>query len=314
MPHAHEHPIRIRKPRWLRQRLPSRPAYEQVRQLIRRGQLHTVCQEAQCPNQFECFSRRTATFLILGSTCTRNCRFCSVATGPCEPPDPREPQRVAEAAQQMNLRYVVVTSVTRDDLADGGARFFAATIRALRDKIEAVRVEVLIPDFKGDEDALDTVLAAAPDVLNHNIETVARLYPRVRPQAEYRRSLELIRRVSAHRPAILAKSGVMLGLGESDPEIRQTLQDLRRSGCRLLTLGQYLQPSRRHLPVARFVPPQEFEHWRQVALDMGFSQVASGPFVRSSYHAGEMYASIDKNRSTAVAEPSGRQRPPGATG
>lgn len=299
MSHPHEHPIRVGKPRWLRRRLPSGPAYEQVRQLIRRGRLHTVCQEAKCPNQFECFSRHTATFLILGSTCTRNCRFCSVENGPCEAPDPREPRRVAEAARQMNLRYVVVTSVTRDDLDDGGARFFAATIRAIREKIKAVHIEVLIPDFGGEQSALNTVLTAAPDVLNHNIETVARLYPQVRPQAAYRRSLELIRRVSAHHPAIPAKSGIMLGLGERDAEIRRTLQDLYRAGCRLLTLGQYLQPSRRHLPVARFVPPPEFEHWRQAALDMGFTQVASGPFVRSSYHAGELYAAIANGQPAA---------------
>ncbi len=287
-----EHPIRTGKPPWLRRRLPSGPEYEAVRALIRNGQLHTVCQEAKCPNQFECFSNRTATFLILGSRCTRDCRFCSVQSGPQGPPDPREPQRVAQAARQLKLRYVVVTSVTRDDLEDGGAGIFAATIHEIRRAIPKARIEVLIPDFQGDAGALETVLRAAPHVLNHNIETVPRLYPTVRPQARYERSLELIARVAAWQPSIPAKSGLMLGLGETDEEIRQTLSDLLAAGCRLLTLGQYLQPSRRHLPVERFVTPEEFKRWYRTARRMGFSQVASGPFVRSSYHARELFEKI----------------------
>ena len=287
-----EHPIRTGKPPWLRRRLPSGPDYEAVRALIRDGQLHTVCQEAKCPNQFECFSRHTATFLILGSRCSRNCRFCSVQSGPSGPPDPREPQRVAQAARQLKLQYVVVTSVTRDDLEDGGAEIFADTIREIRRCTPGAQVEVLIPDFQGDPQALETVLEAGPDVLNHNIETVPRLYATVRPQARYERSLELIGRVAARRPAIPAKSGLMLGLGETDREIRQTLGDLLDAGCRILTLGQYLQPSRQHLPVDRFVTPEEFKQWHRTARRMGFSQVASGPFVRSSYHARELFQSI----------------------
>lgn len=282
--------IRVRKPRWLSRKLPTASEYEMVRSLIRDGRLHTVCQEAKCPNQFECFSNRTATFMILGSRCTRNCRFCNVASGPDGPPDSEEPRRVAEAAERMKLKYVVVTSVTRDDLADGGAGLFAETITRIRERIPDALVEVLIPDFQGDAKALQTVLAARPDVLNHNIETVPRLYDRVRSQADYRRSLELLHRVTVFAPDIPAKSGMMLGLGETEAEIRQTLADLYQAGCRYLTLGQYLQPSRDHLPVDRFVPPEEFDRWREEALAVGFTDAASGPFVRSSYHAKELYA------------------------
>jgi lipoic acid synthetase len=225
----------------------------------------------------------------MGSRCTRNCRFCNVDHGVCAPPDPEEPFRVAEASRRMKLKYVVVTSVTRDDLPDGGAGIFAATIRELRKQIPDVMIEVLIPDFQGDYDALKTVLDARPDVLNHNIETVSRLYDTVRPQAVYERSLELLERVKHHTPDIPRKSGIMLGLGEKDDEIRQTLHDLYDSGCRFLTMGQYLQPSKAHLPVQRFVPPEEFEAWRETALQIGFTEVASGPFVRSSYHAKDLY-------------------------
>jgi lipoic acid synthetase len=277
------------KPPWLRRRLPTGATYEKVRAMIRSGNLHTVCQEARCPNQFECFSQQTATFLILGSRCTRNCRFCNIEPGPEGPPDPAEPQRVAQTAAEMGLRYVVVTSVTRDDLPDGGAGLFAATIRELRTHIPDVRIEVLIPDFQGDPAALETVLEAGPDVLNHNIETVPRLYPQVRPEAVYDRSLRLLQNAAAHRPAIPVKSGLMLGLGENPDEVRRTLLDLRSHGCTLLTIGQYLQPTEGHLRVTRFVPPEEFAQWRQEAIEMGFSGVAAGPFVRSSYHAKEMF-------------------------
>jgi lipoic acid synthetase len=280
---------RFPKPKWIRRRLPSGPEYEQIRSMLKAGKLHTVCQEAQCPNIWECFSCGTATFLILGSRCTRNCTFCAVAHGPDGPPDPEEPFNVAEAAAALGLSYVVVTSVTRDDLKDGGAGHFADTIRRLKEKIPGVRVEVLIPDFGGDEDNLKTVLDAGPDVLNHNIETVARLYSAVRPQAVYERSLELIRRVGDMAPQIPTKSGLMLGLGETEEEIRQTLKDLRGVGCKMLTLGQYLQPSRAHLEVARYVPPEEFAQWETEARKIGFEQVASGPLVRSSYHAGELF-------------------------
>jgi lipoic acid synthetase len=281
--------IQTRKPPWLRRRLPGGPQFEKIRALVERGRLHTVCQEAKCPNIWECFSARTATFLILGDRCTRNCGFCAVATGPQGPPDPEEPQRVADAAAAMQLAYVVVTSVTRDDLTDGGACHFAETIGRIRERLPEARIEVLIPDFQGHRHALQRVVQARPDVLNHNIETVARLYPTVRPQAIYARSLELIKRVGVYDPSIPTKSGLMLGLGETEDEIRQTLADLRAAGCRMLTLGQYLQPSKQHLPVNRFVTPEEFDRWKTAAVAMGFTEVASGPFVRSSYHAGELF-------------------------
>ncbi len=280
------------KPRWLKKRLPTGPAYENVKNLIGKDRLHTVCQEARCPNIWECFSQHTATFLIMGSHCTRNCRFCSVAQGPTGPPDPAEPARVAAAARQMGLKYIVITAVTRDDLADGGAMFFAKTIAEIRRQIPVAVIEILIPDFQGDAEALQTVLKARPDVLNHNIETVPRLYPLVRPQARYERSLHLLQQVYRSDPKLPTKSGLMLGLGESSAEIRSTLNDLVEVGCRILTLGQYLQPSKAHLPVKRFVPPEEFEQWRQTAIEMGFSEVASGPFVRSSYHAKELYQAV----------------------
>lgn len=280
---------RSQKPSWLRRKLPSGPQYEQVRNLIRNGKLHTVCQEAACPNQFECFSSHTATFLIMGDRCTRNCRFCNISEGPQAPLDVEEPERVATAAAEMGLRYVVVTSVTRDDLPDGGAAHFAATITALHAKIEGVKVEVLIPDLMGDADALDTVIAARPEVLNHNVETVPRLYPSARPQADYRRSLTLLERVARHPAGIPPKSGLMLGLGETRAEVEATLADIHATGCRILTLGQYLQPTREHLPVARYVPPEAFDDMGAFARELGFSQVASGPFVRSSYHAREVF-------------------------
>jgi lipoic acid synthetase len=283
---------RIRKPAWLKQRLPSGPDFEKIKGMIGKDRLHTVCQEAGCPNIWECFSHHTATFLIMGSRCTRNCRFCAVAEGPLEPPDPREPERVANVARQMGLKYVVVTSVTRDDLPDGGAGIFAATIEKVRQQIPGVCVEVLIPDFQGSREALETVLKARPDVLNHNIETVPRLYPQVRPQADYRRSLELIQRARESELALVTKSGLMLGLGEKREEIAITLEDLLEAGCRVLTLGQYLQPSKDHLPVIRYIPPEEFEEWRKTALGMGFDEVASGPFVRSSYHAKELFQEV----------------------
>jgi lipoyl synthase len=283
-------PVIKGKPHWLRRRLPSGPEYEQVRVLIEKGRLHTVCQEAACPNQFECFSNHTATFLIMGDRCSRNCRFCNIESSDrIEPLDPDEPARVANAVRQLDLRYVVITSVTRDDLPDGGASHFAATVLEVRKRQPDSQIEVLIPDFQGDEAALRTVLKAGPDVLNHNIETVPRLYPQVRPQADYRRSLALLAAVSRYSPDIPPKSGLMVGLGEDSREIHQTLMDLHRSGCRFLTIGQYLQPTRDHLPVQRYVTPEEFEQLGAAARGMGFEAVACGPFVRSSYHAREMY-------------------------
>lgn len=291
--------LSTRKPDWLKRRLPTGGTFDQVRALIEAGKLHTVCQEAKCPNIWECYSHRTATFLIMGERCTRNCRFCSVSPDLPEPLDPDEPGRVAEAVERMGLKYVVVTSVTRDDLPDGGAEHFAATIGAIRQRVPEAEIEVLIPDFQGDPAALATVLDARPNVLNHNIETVPRLYPTVRPQADYRRSLELLRRSQEMAPSIPTKSGLMLGLGEAPLELRQTLFDLQAAGCRILTLGQYLQPTPEHLPVEAYVPPDDFENWRRAALEMGFSEVASAPFVRSSYHAKESFLAL---RSTPGAD------------
>ncbi|RLB12546.1 MAG: lipoyl synthase [Deltaproteobacteria bacterium] len=281
-----------KKPKWLRKKLPRGPVYEDVRRMLNKGQLHTVCQEAKCPNIWECFSRRTATFLILGNRCTRNCRFCAVEHGHPMPPDPEEPKRVAVAAKQLGLEYVVVTSVTRDDLPDGGAGLFAETILEIRRQIPHAKVEVLIPDFKGDDKALATVLKARPDVLNHNIETVSRLYDLARPGADYFRSLRLLKKVTTTFPDIPTKSGIMLGLGETGEEIDQTLRDIHATGCKIVTIGQYLQPSLDHLPVALYVPPEEFEYWKGRALEIGFVEVMSGPFVRSSYHAREMYQTL----------------------
>ncbi|MFO8091166.1 MAG: lipoyl synthase [Desulfatiglandaceae bacterium] len=280
---------RSRKPEWLRKKLPSGPEYEKIRRLLAQSRLHTVCQEARCPNMFECFQSGTATFLILGDRCTRDCRFCAVVHGRPSPPDADEPARVAGAAASLGLEYVVVTSVTRDDLPDGGASAFRDTIYALRKRIPHVSVEVLIPDFQGSNAALEEVLSARPNVLNHNIETMPRLYASVRPGAAYTRSLEVLSNAGRRAPDIPVKSGMMLGLGESEKEVDETLHDLADAGCRLLTLGQYLQPGPQHTPVSRFIPPQEFQSWKDRALEIGFKAVASGPFVRSSYHAREMY-------------------------
>lgn len=277
------------KPKWLRRSLPTGPEYEKIRQLLKKNDLTTVCREAKCPNQFECYGKGTATFMILGERCTRNCRFCAVGHHPQAPPDPGEALRVAEAVVLLKLRYAVVTSVTRDDLADGGASFFAATIGAIKKRSPETLVEVLIPDLQGDREALKTILEAGPDVLNHNIETVAGLYPKVRPEALYQRSLELLRQAKELRPQLPTKSGIMLGFGETTTEIQQTWSDLLVAGCDILTMGQYLQPSPDHLPVQRFLPPEEFAALEKKALGLGFAGVASGPFVRSSYQAEKLY-------------------------
>ncbi|MBW1780606.1 MAG: lipoyl synthase [Deltaproteobacteria bacterium] len=278
-----------RKPDWLKRRLGAGPAYEKVRNLVNSSHLHTVCQEAHCPNIWECFSRGTSTFLIMGPHCTRACRFCAVSHGRPAPTDRAEPLRVAEAVKQMGLTYIVLTSVTRDDLPDGGAGVFAQTITEIRKSVANAAVEVLIPDFQGDRDALRVVMDVGPAVLNHNLETVPRLYPRVRPNAVYGRSLDILKWAREADPSIPTKSGLMLGLGESDGEVEETLKDLLDAGCSILTLGQYLQPSRQHLPVERYVHPDEFDRWRDKALEMGFRAAASGPFVRSSYQAEALY-------------------------
>lgn len=290
----HRTQMRVQKPPWLRKNLPRGGTSQPVRRLLRKNRLHTVCEEALCPNIWECFSRGTATFLIMGPVCTRGCRFCAIPRGTPDSPDPEEPSRIASAARDMGLEYVVITSVTRDDLPDGGATFFAQMILKIHEKIPGARVEVLIPDFRGDPQALALVIGACPDVLNHNIETVPRLYPSARPEASYPRSLEILEHAKKEAPTIPLKSGMMLGLGETSEEIEQTLRDLARVGCDLLTLGQYLQPSKEHLPVKRFVHPDEFDEWRAAALGMGFSAVVSGPLVRSSYRADELYHTVKK--------------------
>ena len=281
--------MRPRLPSWFRRPLPPGAEAGRVKRLLGRHGLHTVCEGAQCPNRAACWHDAAAAFLILGDACTRDCRFCAIPHDPRPaPPDPAEPAQLAEAAAAMGLRHVVVTSVTRDDLPDGGAAHFAATIRALRARLPGASVEVLIPDFQGEANALAVVLAAAPDILNHNLETVERLHPPVRPQADYSRSLLVLRR--AAQAGARVKSGLMLGMGETEAELAAALRDLRAAGVSLLTLGQYLAPSAAHHPVARFVPPAEFDRWRAAALALGFESVAAAPHVRSSYHAEELSA------------------------
>jgi lipoyl synthase len=280
---------RAPKPEWLKRRLHSGETYERVFGLLRDSRLHTVCEEAHCPNLGECFSRGTSTFLILGDRCTRNCRFCAVAHALPAPPDEEEPERVARAIGELGLRYAVITSVTRDDLPDGGAAHFARTIREIRASSPGARVEVLIPDFHGSDDALMRVIEAGPEVINHNMETVPRLYPVVRPQADYGRSLGVLARVREMSAGIATKSGLMLGLGEDRKEVLGVLKDLLHAGCDLLTMGQYLSPSKDHLPVERFITPQEFADLEKEAYRLGFKGVASGPFVRSSFHAEDLY-------------------------
>jgi len=275
-------------PPWLKKRIPASATIEHVRQALRGLELSTVCQSARCPNLCECFARSTATFMILGNICTRECTFCAVTHGAPPPPDPDEPRRVAEAAALLGLRHVVVTSVTRDDLADGGAEQFRNTILALRARLDGT-VEVLTPDFKGDAEAIERVASAPPDVYNHNVETVPRQYSKVRPSAGYARSLGLLEHVKARFPDVTTKSGIMVGLGETREEVGQVLRDLRAAGCEMVTIGQYLQPTPEHVPVHSFVPPEVFAEYEQEARALGFAGVASGPFVRSSYHADESF-------------------------
>ncbi|MFW6189224.1 MAG: lipoyl synthase [Planctomycetota bacterium] len=282
-------------PPWLKKRLPHPGRTRPVAHVLEELSLNTVCREAHCPNRGECYACGTATFMILGDTCTRDCAFCAVRGGSPQPPDPDEPARLAEAVRRMDLRHVVVTSVTRDDLPDGGSAHFAAVIRALHKQTGAT-VEVLVPDFEGRAEDVDGVLDAGPEVFNHNVETVPRLYPEVRPQADFERSLGVLARAAAHRAGAVTKSGLMLGLGETEDEVLLALRRLREAGCRVVTLGQYLAPSEFHHPVVDFVPPQHFEHLKERALDMGFQAVASGPFVRSSYGAAELAAELLQRR------------------
>ncbi|GBF76479.1 lipoyl synthase [Paenibacillus sp. 598K] len=292
---------KLPKPEWLRIKLTTDGNYKEIKDMMRSKTLHTVCEEARCPNIYECWANRTATFMILGDICTRACRFCAVNTGMPTELDLQEPERVADAAVQMGLKHCVVTSVARDDLADGGAMIFAETIKAIRRKLPFCSVEVLIPDFMGNKDALQVVMDAKPDILNHNIETVERLSDRVRAKAKYHRSLELIRRAKEMQPKIPTKSSIMLGVGEEYDEILQAMDDLRAVDCNILTLGQYLQPTPNHLAIERYVHPDEFAKLKEEGLARGFSHVESGPMVRSSYHAHEQVKSAEQAQSTARA-------------
>ncbi len=278
-----------RLPHWARKGSPLASGARPLRLLLREKALHTVCEEARCPNLGECFSRGIATFMLLGDRCTRRCDYCSVATAKPLPPDPEEPSRVAEAAKQLGLRYVVLTAVARDDLRDGGATHFAATVLAVRQAVAAAKVEVLTPDFKGDEKALQTVLDSRPDVFNHNIETVPRLFPHVRAQGGYERSRRLLETAKRRSPGQVTKSGLMVGLGEADGEVHEVLRDLRGAGVDIVTVGQYLRPSRHHAPVARYVTPDGFRGFEDAARTLGFPTVYSGVFVRSSFNAEEVF-------------------------
>jgi lipoic acid synthetase len=284
-----------RKPEWLRKPLPEPAHLRRMERLLRRGGLHTVCESALCPNLGECFGRGTATFLIMGDVCSRDCAFCGVKTGVPTALDPGEPERVAEAVERLGLEHVVITSVTRDDLPDGGAGHFAATIRAVRARCPAVTVEVLVPDFQGRQADIATVLEESPEVFNHNLETVPRLYPAVRPQALYERSLQVLRLAAARRTSVV-KTGWMVGLGETDGEVKALIEDVARTGVGVVTVGQYLRPSPRNLPVAAFVPPEVFETYRAWGEALGL-QVHAAPFVRSSFRAGESFASARERHS-----------------
>jgi len=283
------------KPSWLRVAFPSHPEYFAVSALLERHGLNTICRSAKCPNVAECWSQRTATFLILGTVCTRACAFCAVAKGTPGPPSEDEPARVAEAAARLGLAHVVVTSVTRDDLPDGGASHFVGTIQALRRTLPDASIEVLVPDFGGDAGALRLVVAAGPDIVNHNLETTEALYPRInRPAANYRRSLGVLR--AAKDAGAATKSGLMVGAGETEDDLVRTFEDLRRAGCDLLTIGQYLRPTRAHAPVARYYTPEDFDRLRAAALALGFNDVESGPLVRSSFHAHRLYDTFKRLR------------------
>jgi lipoyl synthase len=282
------------KPAWIKVRLPSNPVFFSTKALISDLRLHTVCESAQCPNRWECWSQGTATMMIAGDRCTRACGFCAVTTAKPFALEEDEPERVAEAVRRMKLKHVVITAVARDDLKDGGAQHFARVITAIREMDSSIIVEVLVPDFHAQADCIRIVLNAGPDIFNHNMETVERLTPVVRSRARYRTSLEVLRRAKELAPSIVTKSGVMLGLGESEPELFQTMDDLREVGCQVLTLGQYLRPTPNHLPVVEYVTPERFDLYGQLARNKGFEHVASGPLVRSSYHAADFHPVVRK--------------------
>lgn len=284
IPVAASEPPRPRRPEWLKAKIPGGENYSHLKNIVDTHRLHTVCEEARCPNMGECWNAGTATFMILGDVCTRSCGFCAVKTGkPAEGLDWDEPYRVAEAVKLLGLRHAVITSVNRDERRDGGAPIFSETIREIRRRVSGCRVEVLIPDFKGSEEALDIVLDAQPDVLNHNLETVPRLYSVVRPQANYRQSLEVLER--SKKRGFVTKTGLMVGIGEKPDEVIEVMKDVRAVDCDILTIGQYLQPTKYHLPIDRYVHPDEFNMYKRAGLEMGFKHVESGPLVRSSYHA-----------------------------
>ncbi len=281
---------RTRHPGWLKVPLPAGKNFHDVRKLVKQHHLHTVCQSAHCPNIGDCWGQRTATFMILGDICTRNCQFCAVTSGTPQAVDQDEPRRVAEAVKKLSLRYVVITSVTRDDLPDSGASIFADTIREIRKAVPACHIEVLIPDFNGSESAISAVIEARPDVLNHNIETVPSLYPTVRPEADYYRSIRVLE--YAKHQGMLIKTGLMLGLGETDDEVLAVMRHLREVDCDMLTLGQYLQPSSEHLPIDRYLTPAEFNQFKMTGEEIGFRHVEAGPLVRSSFHAASSFERI----------------------
>ncbi len=287
------------RPKWLRAPAPVGGNYRELKELVTRLGLHTVCESAACPNVGECWNRRTATFMILGNVCTRRCGFCAVQKGPPLAVDFDEPRRVAEACAALGLRYAVVTSVNRDDRKDGGAQLFALTIEAIRERIPGCKVEVLVPDFQGSHPAMDIVMHAAPDVLNHNTETVPRLYRQVRLGARYERSLDMLRYAKRTRPRTPTKSGLMLGLGETQEEVLQVIRDLRDHDVDILTLGQYLRPSPKHLPIYRYVPQEEFDDFKRFAVELGYAHVEAGPLVRSSYHADASLHGQDENSLAA---------------
>lgn len=278
-----------RKPEWLKIKISSNAGLHSTVDMMRKLNLHTVCEEAKCPNLMECFSKKTATFMILGRECTRNCTFCTVSKNEPTNVDDKEPLHVAEAVKKLALKHVVITSVTRDDIPDGGASHFVKVIEAVREASESTDIEVLIPDFQGNEEALYAVVKARPKVINHNIETISRLYPQVRPMANYHRSLELLRRVKEMDPNIYSKSGLMVGLGETQEEVINLLHDLREYGCDIVTIGQYLAPSKNHHPVIEYITPEVFAIYKDKAEEIGFTFVASSPLVRSSYNAGEAF-------------------------
>jgi lipoyl synthase len=304
--HRPDNPIQ-RKPEWIRVKAPTSPEYMQTRQLMRGLKLNTVCEEAACPNIGECWKKKHATFMILGAVCTRACAFCNVATGKPDLLDPHEPEKVAEAVGTLGLEHVVITSVDRDDLDDGGAAHFARTILAIRAAAPGTTIEILTPDFMRKEGAVDVVAAARPDVFNHNLETVPRLYPTIRPGARYFTSLALLARVKAVDPSIFTKSGLMVGLGETAPEIGQVMDDLRAADVDFITLGQYLQPTPKHAAIDRFVPPDEFDQYARTARGKGFLMVAASPLTRSSYHAG---ADFQRLRAARAAKLSGSSAAP----